>query len=95
MGSYRITDEAAVDLDRIWRRGFQEHVERQADKYYQAFFDRFEMIADPPKMFPAVDYIHEGYRKSVCGVDTIYYRIVDDTVEIMAILGRQDRDEWL
>ena len=37
-------------------------------------------------------------RQSVCGVDTdtIYYRIVGDTVEIMDVLGRQNlKDKWL
>jgi toxin ParE1/3/4 len=31
----------------------------------------------------------------VCGVDSIYYRIEGETVEIMAIIGRQDLEEWL
>ena len=35
------------------------------------------------------------YRRSVCGVDSIYYRIVGNTVEIMRILGQQDVDDWL
>lgn len=29
------------------------------------------------------------------GVDSIYYRIDGDTVEIMCILGQQDVDEWI
>jgi toxin ParE1/3/4 len=46
-------------------------------------------------LYPAVDDISEGYRRSVCGVDSIYYRIEGETVEIMAIIGRQDLEEWL
>jgi toxin ParE1/3/4 len=46
-------------------------------------------------LYPAVDDIREGYRRSVCGVDSIYYRIEGETVEIMAIIGRQDVEEWL
>jgi toxin ParE1/3/4 len=46
-------------------------------------------------LYPAADEIREGYRRSVCGVDTIYYRVVDDAVEIMAIIGRQDTVDWL
>ena len=42
-----------------------------------------------------IKHIREGYRKSVCGVDIIYYRVNDDAVEIMSILGRQDREKWL
>lgn len=45
--------------------------------------------------YQAVDDIREGYRRSVCGVDSIYYHIVDNKVEIMRILGQQDIDGWL
>ncbi|KOH45403.1 plasmid stabilization protein [Sunxiuqinia dokdonensis] len=62
----------------------------QADKYFNTFFDYFDMIAQQPFSFELVDYIKEGYRRCVCGVDSIYYRIENDTVEIMAIIGRQD-----
>jgi toxin ParE1/3/4 len=40
--------------------------------------------------YQAVDEIRKGYRRSVCGVDSIYYRIKGDDVEIMAIIGQQD-----
>ncbi len=39
--------------------------------------------------------IRENYRRSVCGVDSIYYRIDESEVEIMAIIGRQETEEWL
>jgi toxin ParE1/3/4 len=59
-------------------------------------FDRFEEIAERPNSYPAVDHIRKGYRRSVCGVDSIYYRVDDNgIVEIMAILGSQDTDEIL
>ncbi len=59
------------------------------------FFDRFEQLAKQPYLYQAIDYIREGYRHSVCGIDTIYYRVDGDSVEIMSILGRQDAGEWL
>ena len=65
------------------------------DRYFEAFFDRFEELAAHPRSYPAVDDIRLGYRRSVCGVDSIYYRVVDDVVEIMRILGQQDVDDWL
>jgi toxin ParE1/3/4 len=46
-------------------------------------------------LYQAVDDIREGYRRSVCGVDSIYYRVDGDIVEIMAILGQQDVDNWI
>ena len=95
MANYRLSEDAKADLNRIYQRGVREFGEVLADKYYDAFFDRFEQLAKQPQLYQAVDDIREGYRRSVCGVDSIYYRIVDDTVEIMCILGQQDADEWV
>jgi toxin ParE1/3/4 len=67
--------------------------EAQADKYYNDFFDRFEQLAKQPCLYQPVDYIRKGYRRSVCGVDSIYYRIEDNTFEIMNILRNQDTNE--
>jgi len=95
MGNYKLSEDAKADLIRIHQRGVREYGETQADKYYAAFFDRFEQLAEQPYLYQAVDYIREGYRRSVCGVDSIYYRVAGDTVEIMNILGRQDAGEAL
>ena len=64
--------------------------EAQAEKYFNSFFKYFEIIAQRPLSFESVDFIKEGYRRCVCGSDSIYYRVMDDTVEIMTIIGRQD-----
>ena len=95
MATYRLSENAREDLRRIYRRGLREYGEARADEYYNALFDRFDQIAERPFLYPAVDDIREGYRRSVCGVDSIYYRIEGETVEIMAIIGRQDVEEWL
>lgn len=95
MGSYRLTEDAKDDLRRIYRYGVKKFGETQADLYYDALFMRFEEIADNPYLYQAVDHIRKGYRRSVCGVDSIYYRVVDEVVEIISILGRQDFDNLL
>jgi toxin ParE1/3/4 len=95
MANYKLTPDAENDLWRIYQWGFRKHGQSAADEYYHAFFDHFEMLAEQPLLYPAIEHIHKGYRRSVCGVDSIYYRIEGDTVEIMNILGQQDRDEWL
>nr|WP_324258593.1 type II toxin-antitoxin system RelE/ParE family toxin [Cellvibrio fontiphilus] len=89
---YRISHEASMDLARIYWRGQREFGELQAERYYQLLIERFERISEEPLAFPAVDHIREGYRRSVCGADSIYYRInmQGDSVEIMRVLGRQD-----
>ncbi len=95
MGQYRLSNEAKMDLARIYWRGREEYTEERADRYYQAFFKRFQEIADAPFKYQAIDHIKEGYRRSVCGVDSIYYRAIGGGVEIMRILGRQDVGENL
>ena len=62
----------------------------QADKYFDSFFKYFDIIAQRPFSFESVDFIKNGYRRCVCGSDTIYYRVNEDIVEIMTIIGRQD-----
>lgn len=79
-----------MDLARIYWRGVENFGESQADRYYAALLHRFEDIAESPYKYQAVDHIRNGYRRSVCGVDSIYYRVGDGAIEIMRVLGRQD-----
>jgi toxin ParE1/3/4 len=90
MAKYRLSNEAKEDLIRIHHYGVEKFGLTQADKYFDSFFECFEIIARQPFSFESVDYIKKGYRRCVCGVDSIYYTINFDTVEIMAIIGRQD-----
>ena len=93
MAGYKLNDAAKDDIKRIYERGVTEFGEAQADIYYAALFDRFDSVAAQPYLYPGVDHIRDGYRRSVCGVDSIYYRIVEADVEIMRVLGRQDLTE--
>ncbi len=95
MGNYRLTEEAKADLIRIHHYGIRIFGENQADLYYMAFFDQFEKISDNPYQYQSVDSIRKGYRRCVCGADSIYFRIHGNTVEIMSIIGRQDIDKIL
>lgn len=87
MAEYRLSNAAKEDLIRIHHFGIKNFGVTQADKYFDTFFDYFEIIAARPFAFESVDYIKAGYRRCLCGSDTIYYRINDNMVEIMAIVG--------
>ncbi len=89
MGEYRISNTAKEDLIRIHRYGLQTFGRRQADRYFHRFFTCFEEISIRPYTYPDASAVRPGYRKCVCGVDTIYFRIILSRVEIMAIIGRQ------
>ena len=90
MAKYRISNQAKEDLFRIYHYGVSKFGSAQADIYFNTFFEYFNLIAERPLTFEAVDFIKPGYRRCVCGVDSIFYRLNNNDVEIMAIIGRQD-----
>jgi toxin ParE1/3/4 len=95
MGNYRLSEEAKEDLIRIYQYGVKRFGMSQADRYFEIFFNCFEMIAERPFFFESIDHIKAGYRRCVCGSDSIYFRINQEIVEIMAIVGRQDLSKIL
>ncbi|MEP5253493.1 MAG: type II toxin-antitoxin system RelE/ParE family toxin [Winogradskyella arenosi] len=95
MAKYRLSNEAKNDLIRIHHYGVQKFGMTQADKYFESFFEYFDIISQRPFSFESVDYIKKEYRRCVCGIDSIYYKINNNDVEIMAIVGRQDLNDIL
>lgn len=88
--SLRITRVADQDLDDLYTEGFTTWGEAQADRYYDGLLERLERICEHPKMYPAVDDIRAGYRRSVYEKHAIYYVVEENTVEIRAVVKYQD-----
>lgn len=84
-----------MDLQRIYQYGLEQFGEEQADNYFWGFFECFEKISQNPKQYQSIDHIRIGYRRCVFESDTIYFRIQPSGIEVMAILGGQDLDDWL
>ena len=95
MGTYRLSEEAKDDLIAIHQFGVREFGRAKADEYFWQLFQRFEVLAETPLLYQEVADIRDGYRRSVCGVHSIYYRIAGDDVEVMAILRSQDAKQRL
>lgn len=90
MATYKLTPEANEDLTDIWAYGVRNHGEQQADAYLLGLLERFEKLAHQPYLYQAVDDVKQGYRRSVYGINSIYYRVIDDGVEIIRILRHQE-----
>ena len=90
MAKYKINNIAKEDLIRIHHYGINKFGMEQADKYFDAFFNFFDLIAQRPFSYESDDYIKKGYRRCVYGSDSIYFRVNNGVVEIMTIIGRQD-----
>ena len=95
MGKYRLSTDAKNDLIRIHHYGLERFGVIQTDKYLNAIFEFFDQIAERPYSFESVEFIRAGYRRCVCGSDSIYFKISDQQVYIMAIIGRQDLNNLL
>ena len=95
MTAFVLSLAAEADLVGIARYGDEHFGVAQSDRYRDQLIAHFDRLAARPLQYPAVDHIRPGYRRSVCGVHSIYYRITNQGIEIMRILGRQDAKEQL
>ena len=90
MASYSLSKAAAEDFENIFDYGIDTFGLEQAVVYQTGMKMRFDELANQPMLYTAVDHIKNGYRRSVFGSHSIYYRIEQQGVEIVRILGRQD-----
>ncbi len=95
MGKYRLSKAADDDLMGIALFGDEHFGIDQSNRYRDQLKQRFSMLAEQPLLYSAVDHIRQGYRRSVCGVHSIFYRIDGENVEIMRILNKQDPEKQL
>ncbi len=94
MRNYRLSKEAEIDLLEIAIHGYREFGIVQSDKYRDKLKKQFSIIGSSPLHYSAVDHIRAGYRRSVCGVHSIYYKIGDDGMsEIVRVIRSQSTDD--
>lgn len=90
MPDYRLSGAAAEDLKGIAKYGDEHFGVAQSNRYRDRLKQRFSALAAYPMHAPAVEHIYTGYRRSVCGVHAIYYRIDPGEIVIVRILRSQD-----
>ncbi|MFZ4604092.1 MAG: type II toxin-antitoxin system RelE/ParE family toxin [Caulobacterales bacterium] len=87
---YRLSEAADADLERLYDWGIDRFGMKAADQYFDGLIARFEIIAESPQLWPAVDHIRAGYRRSVYVAHSVYYRIEANSVLIVRVLGREN-----
>jgi len=90
MAEYILSKSAKADLKNIYRFGYKRFGELQAERYYDGLIACFGKIAKNPLQFQRVPEVGSGYHRCVYISESIYYRLVNNRVEIMAIIGKQD-----
>jgi toxin ParE1/3/4 len=93
---YRISKKAVADLDEIWFYTVEKWSLAQADRYYSLIFNEIDHICETPTTGRVMDHIRKGYRAAKVKSHLIFYRIVDEAIEITRILHeRMDIDSRL
>jgi toxin ParE1/3/4 len=86
---YRLTNAAQEDMDQLLEQGIDDYGVEVAIDYYDKIEKRLNSLVEQPYQYPAVHEIRVGYRRSVCGVHSIYYRIDSEEIVIARILKKQ------
>lgn len=73
MSEYRLSDDAEHDLAELYRRGFWEFGERQADKFYNQLFDSLELLASFPQSGRSAEGIYPALRRVEFNPYVIFY----------------------
>jgi len=90
---YVITKKAVADLEEIWLYTVKNWSVTQADRYYNLIFDEIGFICKHPSAGKSMEHIRKGYRASKVKSHLIFYRIINDTIEVIRILHeRMDID---
>lgn len=90
MPDYHLSKAAKADLISIAQYGDENFGMAQSDHYRDQFKKRFSILAKYPERYPTVNHIRTGYRRSICGVHSIYYRVEQKGITIVRVLGRQE-----
>lgn len=85
--SYRLTEEAAADLDSLANYTIERFGRAQAARYSDGLFRAFDLLVVFPQLGSDQGHIEQGLRRHVHGSHAIYYVLQKDEVVIAALLG--------
>jgi len=88
---YKISKEAANDLEEIWFYTFKKWSIEQADRYYQLLMDEIECLAKKPTIGKDYSEVRKGYFGTPVKSHFIFYKInkQKENIEIIRILHQR------
>jgi toxin ParE1/3/4 len=88
---YVLSPRARRDLEEIWGYSVARWSTPHAERYIRELVLGIEIIAADPRGEQPCDDIRAGYRKYVIASHIVFYRMTDDTVDVVRIMhGRMD-----
>jgi toxin ParE1/3/4 len=81
-----ISKKAVADLEEIWIYTVEKWSVEQADRYYNLIVDEINYICRNPNAGKSMEHVRKGYLASKVKSHLIFYRVLNETVEIIRIL---------
>ncbi len=81
-----ISKKAVSDLEDIWLYTVEKWSVEQADRYYNLIFDEINHICKNSTAGKSMEHVRKGYRTSKVKSHLIFYRVINDTIEVIRIL---------
>ncbi len=81
-----ISKKAVSDLEEIWLYTVKKWSVEQADRYYNLIFDEINYICKNINAGKSMEHVRKGYRTSKVKSHLIFYRVLNDKIEIIRIL---------
>jgi toxin ParE1/3/4 len=81
-----ITKKAVSDLEEIWLYTIEKWSLEQADRYYNLIFDEINFICKNSTAGKSMEHVRKSYRASKVKSHLIFYRVVNDIIEVIRIL---------
>ncbi len=81
-----ISKKAVADLEEIWFYTADKWSVGQADRYYNLLFDEIHYICKNINAGKSMEHVRRGYRASKVKSHLIFYRVVNETIEVIRIL---------
>jgi toxin ParE1/3/4 len=88
---YRLSALSEQDLEEIWSYVAEDASPTTADRLIDAIIDRFELLAEQPRMGRLRPEFGEGVRSVVVESYVIYYRQDVDVLIARVLHGRRDQ----
>jgi toxin ParE1/3/4 len=93
---YALSPAAKQDLKKIWRYSAKNWDTDQADLYLSNLYKSMQVLGARPSLGRACDKIRLGYYKYNSGSHCIFFRILDNGIDVIRILHeRMDFRQYL
>lgn len=89
--NFKLSNEAEVDLEKIWSDTFETWSIEQADRYINLIFEEINYICQNPYSGIDFGFLRKGYYRSKVKSHFIFYKTnkIDDKIEIIRILHQR------